>query len=413
MKRVLLISAGVGGGHVRAAQALQKSFERWRPEVEVRHVDALDFVTEAMRFAYVVPYLNLVNHLPELWGYLYKQSADKKIDSKTSRIRSIATKLQAGALKALVEEFRPDQIIATHFLPLDLFTTKAGKRKWPIPVSCVITDYAVHSFWLREWVDRYYVANDECVASLVRRGFVPERVQVTGLPIDPAFVDAAARNDARDGQFTDEGAARPDGVPPGIAADGGRRLKVLLMGGGFGVGHMVDAAKAILGIRDGVARDPSSLTPMGQPRGRGVHLTAIAGRNAETKAALEALDVPHAAQLTVRGFIEDVQEEMATADVLVSKAGGLTVTEALVMGLPMFLLDPIPGQEEHNADMLLEEGAAKKVGSLDSLEFKLDRALADPTWLAKMRVRARAIRRPNAAREIIDATGKLMHPGAN
>ena len=162
------------------------------------------------------------------------------------------------------------------------------------------------------------------------------------------------------------------------------------MGGGFGVGHMVDAARAVLG------------------KGRAVHLVAVAGKNEDTKRALEEMDVPLAAKLEVRGFIDNVQDEMAGADLLVSKAGGLTVTEALVMALPMFLLDPIPGQEEHNADMLLEAGAAKKVGSLDALEFKLEQALKDPHWLARMRDRARAIRKPDAAREIITTAAQII-----
>lgn len=391
MKRCLIISAGVGGGHVRAAQALERAFARFRPEVAVKHVDSLDFVTPTLKVAYVVPYLEMVNHLPELWGYLYKKSSDKKVDSKTSKIRSIATKLQSKRLEKLIREFQPEHVIATHFLPLDAFTGKAGSRRWPLPLTTVITDYAVHSFWLRSWVDRYFVANDDCRFALARRGFDPARIQVTGLPTDPAFADAAARADAEDRMSTDEGAARGTTKPLGPAGEA-RRLRVLLMGGGFGVGHMVDAAKAILGM------DNPRL-----PDGRRVHLTAVAGKNAETKAALEALRIPRDTEISVRGFISNVQEEMARADVLVSKAGGLTVTEALVMGLPMFLLDPIPGQEEHNADMLLEEGAAKKVGSLDALEYKLDRALESPAWLARMRASARTIRKPDAAREIVEA----------
>lgn len=397
MKRCLIISAGVGGGHVRAADALVKWFTRLHPEVVVRHVDALDYVTQQMKLAYVVPYLEMVSRMPEVWGYLYKRSLDKKIDSKTNKIRSIATKMQAAELRALIEEFRPDHILATHFLPLDVMTTKGGKRLWPTPVSCVITDYGVHSFWLRSWVDRYFVANDECAAAMVRRGFDASKVQVTGLPIDPAFADAAAANDAKDALATDEGAARPQGVPSGTAGAGGRRLNVLLMGGGFGMGHMVAAAKRILGWK---GEDP-------HVRGRRVRLVAVAGKNEDTHRELLQLKVPFEAELEVKGFITDVETEMARADVLVSKAGGLTVTEALTIGLPMFLLDPIPGQEEHNADYLLEEGAAKAVGSLESLEFKLDRALADPVWIAKMRERARAIRKPGAGKDVIDAVVKM------
>jgi len=375
--RVLIVSAGVGGGHVRAAQALERAFRRFRPGAEVRHVDALDFVTRTMKATYVRPYLEMANKLPELWGYLYERTADKRLDSRTAKLRSILTKLQSRPLQRLVAEFAPDQVLATHFTPLDMLTGRGGARKIEVPVSCVITDYAVHSFWLRAWVDRWFVASEECAAALRLRGLPPERVQVTGLPTDPAFADAAARA---------ERVPRP--------APGAGPLRVLLMAGGYGVGHMADTARAILGIRPG---------PAARPGGRPVHLVAVAGRSVPARAALEALAPPPGARLEVRGFIDDVQEEMARADLLVSKAGGLTVSEALVMGLPMFLLDPIPGQEEANADMLLEEGAAKKAGSLDALEYKLDRALAEPGWLLAMRERARAIRRPDAARQIVEA----------
>jgi len=379
MTRVLIVSAGVGGGHVRAAQALEKAFGRFRPGAEVRHVDALDFVSLAMRTTYVRPYLEMANRLPELWGYLYERTSEKRIDSKTAKLRSILTKLQSRRLQRLVAGFAPDHVLATHFIPLDMLTGRGGTRKTAVPVSCVITDYAVHSFWLRTWVDRWFVASEECATSLRLRGLPADRVQVTGLPTDPAFADAATRAEA---------APRRQGQGP---------LRVLLMAGGSGVGHMEDTARAILGIRPG---------PAGKPGGRPVRLVAVAGKSASARAALETLTPPPGARLEVRGFIDDVQEEMAQADLLVTKAGGLTVSEALVMGLPMFLLHPIPGQEEANADMLLEEGAAKKAGSLDALEHKLDRALAEPAWLLAMRERARAIRRPDAARAIVEAVAR-------
>jgi processive 1,2-diacylglycerol beta-glucosyltransferase len=202
------------------------------------------------------------------------------------------------------------------------------------------------------------------------RGIARDWVTVSGIPIDPVFAQAKDRAEMR----------RKHGLLPD-------RLTILISAGGFGVGPIAHLVKSLLELR------------------HPAQVIAIAGRSEELKAELEALrgGVPsgHRVQIHVEGYTREMDEFMSAADLLLGKPGGLTTSEALAKGLPLVVVNPIPGQEERNADHLLEEGAAIRCNNLPVLAEKIDRLLDDPARFAALQANARRLGRPDAAGDVV------------
>lgn len=375
MKRLLILSASAGAGHVRAGQALEEAARRLYPGALVRHDDVLDLTSRAYRKAYAGGFLAMVNHAPALWGHLYQSSdrgAERRLHEKVARLYD---KLEFARFRRYLRELAPDVVLATHFLPLQVLGPGRARGKDAFPVGVVVTDFDVHAFWVNETADRYFVATDELKARLAGRGIEERRIEPTGIPISGAFSSPR-----------DAGAVRAElhldaAVPT-----------VLVMSGGAGVGSMEEAVDAALAAA---------------PGGK-VQVLAVAGRNDELRARLEAKRAGRGATLVTFGFTDRIADLMSISSLAVTKSGGLTTSECLAMGLPMVIRDPIPGQEDRNADAVLEAGAGVKAHGADSLSFKLRALLADPARLGRMREAARAAGRPRAAEAIVTIAAKRL-----
>lgn len=366
--RLLFLSVSAGAGHVRAAEALASAAKRMHPDAVVENRDVLDFTAKGYRKAYAGSFLALVDRAPALWGYLYEAS-DRRGPSKEEGIRKklvqLFDKLEFDAFRRFVRGFAPDVVVSTHFLPCQVFAPSRRRGRDAFPLHVVVTDFDVHAFWAQPTADLVHVATEELKAILASRGIDATRIAVSGIPIAEGF--GAAR---------EKGAARTAlGLAPSLPT-------ALVMSGGAGVGAMEETVSALLD---------------GPP----VQLLAVAGRNEALKASLEKLRVPPGSALRAYGFVTNVEELMAAADLAVTKSGGLTTAECLARGLPMLVRDPIPGQEERNADFLLEAGAGLKAHGLASLRFKAHALLADPPRLARMSAAARSAARPRAAEAIV------------
>ncbi|MBI1854227.1 MAG: galactosyldiacylglycerol synthase [Planctomycetes bacterium] len=368
LRRILIVSASAGAGHVRAAQALEKAFAVRHPTIETRHVDILDFTHRAFRKAYARGYLLLANRLPALWGYAYAQFDRRKVDAKKAKVISVFDRIEYRAFRREVEAFAPDAILGTHFLPAAILDPERGGDGFGVPLSLVVTDFDVHSQWIHRTVSRYFVGSDEVAFRLAARGIAADRIEVTGIPIDPVFAEHADRDrirtrlGLRDGVFT-----------------------ALVMSGGLGM--------------KGIAATVAEVLKLPPP----LEVLAVCGRNREAEAAVRALAPADGVRLHAFGFVDAIQDLMVAADVAVTKSGGLSVSECLALRLPMIVWSPIPGQEERNADTLLEAGAALKAVDLDSLRYKIAKLRAEPAHLARIRNAAAAIARPDAAFAIADS----------
>jgi len=370
LKRILLLSASAGAGHVRAAEAIEKAFKQRKDSdsFEVHHFDVLNYTNKLFRHLYSKAYIDLVNKMPEVPGWVYD-----KLDKpwKNERRRLALDKLNTRPFVKLLREYQPDLIVCTHFLPAEVVSWLKAKERLASRQVIIVTDFDVHAMWLVHHYERYFVVVDEARAYLEALGIPAEKITVSGIPIDPVFAIKKDKHEMR--------------AKHGLESD---RTTILLSAGGFGVGS-VDALV-------------SSLLPL-QHRAQ---VVAICGRNQELKERLTRLAARTSRDANVIlkpfGYTKDMDELMTASDLVLGKPGGLTTSEALAKGLVFVIVNPIPGQEERNSDHLLEAAAAIRCNNLPTLSYKLDRLLADPQRFKSMQANARRMAHPNAAKEIVD-----------
>ena len=367
--RVLILSASAGAGHVRAGEAVQRAFQSAGAAREVRHLDVLQYTNPLFRNLYSKTYLDMVNTMPEVLGWLYDRLDDP---DKDDRLLVAFEKLNAGPLLKELEQFQPEIVVCTHMTPAGIISWLKSHDRINARQAIVVTDFDVHALWLCRHYEQYFVALDETRAHLEELGVPASKVTVTGIPIDPVFAEPK-----------DQTAMR---LRHGLDPDPGR-VTILVSAGGFGVGRIETLLAALEKLR------------------RPAQIVAVCGRNQELLAQVSAraAEAPADAQVKLRpvGFTTQMDELMAASDLIVGKPGGLTTSEALARGLVFVVVNPIPGQEERNSDHLLEEGAAIRCNNLPVLAYKIDRLLDDPARLAAMRASARRLGRPTAAFDVV------------
>ena len=373
--RVLLLSATSGAGHVRAGQALEKAFQA-RGDCAVEHIDALQYVSKFFQRVYDKAYISMVRRAPELMGLLYERTDQPWLHP---RRRLALDRLNTGPMIRMLKRVQPDLCVATHFLPAEIIAWLIAKKKLRARNAIVVTDYDVHAMWLCRTVDRYYVAIDEAAEYLAHIGVPREKLHVTGIPIDPLFATPVNRSEARQHLELDLNAT-----------------VLLISAGGYGIGPVEQLVRDLLALQ------------------RPWQIAAIAGKSEKTRKRLEELaraagNLPSGSpRLCPVGFTTEMDKYMAAADLMIGKAGGLTTSESLARGLPMALIEPIPGQEERNADHLLEAGAAIRCNNLPAAAWKIAALLDDSARLAKMRDAAKSLGRPAAAADIAEDALRLL-----
>jgi len=368
-RRILVLSASVGAGHLRAAEAVTLALGQLDPSATVENLDVLDFTNAAFRKFYGQAYLDLVNRTPHVLGYFYDlMDRPPSPQRKRDRLRLLVEKLNLRKLLKYLTTAPWDLIVNTHFLPAEMIAALRRQDQIATPQFTVTTDFETHRLWVNQPCDRYFTATEEGALNLHHWGVPLADIAVTGIPIHPAFT----RHDTRE-----ECLARH-----GLAGD---RPVVLQLAGGFGVGPVEKLLEGLLAVQ----------SPM--------EVVVVAGRNEELRQRLSAVVPPERHWLRVLGFTKQMDELMRAADLVVTKPGGLTTSEALACGAAMVVVNPIPGQESRNSDFLLENGAAVKINNVATLPLKLGQLLADPARLARLKENARRLGRPRAAFDVARA----------
>lgn len=366
--RILVLSAAVGAGHLRAAQAVELALKELAPDALVKNVDVLTLTNALFRKLYGQAYIDLVNAAPHVLGYLY-DALDRPTSPKSpaGNLRRLVQKLNLLKLQDLLLDEPWDVIVNTHFLPAEIIAELRRKRKLSTCQLTATTDFDTHRLWVNQPCDQYTTATDEGKAYLVHWGVPADCIRVTGIPIHPNFARPVDRQTCLRNQ--------------GLKGD---RPIVLQLAGGFGVGPIETIFRGILSIA--------------QP----LELVVVCGRNEKLKTRLAKIDAPARHRAKVIGFTTEIDQLMAAADLVVSKPGGLTTSEVLARGAAFAIVNPIPGQESRNSDYLLENGAAIKINNIPTIAHKLSALLADPARLASLKQNARRIGHPRAAYDVAE-----------
>ncbi len=366
-KKVLILSAAVGAGHLRAAEALEKAFIRQNAAAEVRNIDVLNYTNPLFRRLYGKAYIDMVNRMPEVLGWMY-DSLDKPWQNERRRLA--LDRLNTQPLIKFLKNYQPDIAVCTHFLPAEIISWLTAEEKINFPQAIVVTDFDVHAMWLAHHFERYFVALDETRVHLEKLGIPAGKITVSGIPIDPIFAEQKDKAAMREKYNLEKD-----------------KLTILVSAGGFGVGNIEHLLIALSDLK----------TP--------AQILAICGRNEELKVKLETLAAEKLNNQTVTfkpiGYTTAMDEYMSAADLIVGKPGGLTTSEALAKGLIFVVVNPIPGQEERNSDHLLEKGCAIKCNNLPTLAYKIDELVSDKSRFEQMKRNVLKFGKPNSAEEIV------------
>ena len=368
LRKVLILSASVGAGHLRAAEALEKAFKQTDSISEICNIDVLQYTNPLFRRLYGELYLDMVNAMPGVFGWIY-DSLDTPWQNEWERLA--LDRLNTQPLIEFLKNYQPDIAVCTHFLPAEIISWLTAEGEISFPQAIVVTDFDVHAMWLYHHYQRYFVAINETRVHLEKLGITPEKITVSGIPIDPVFAEHKNKIEMREKY--------------GLEKD---KLTILVSAGGFGVGNIENLLIALSELK----------TP--------AQILAICGRNEELKIKLEKLALEKLNNERVLfkpiGFTKEMDEYMSASDLIVGKPGGLTTSEALAKGLIFVVVNPIPGQEERNSDHLLEEGCAIRCNNLPTLAYKIDELVNDVSRFETMRKNVSRFARPNASREIVE-----------
>ncbi|MFZ5943262.1 MAG: MGDG synthase family glycosyltransferase [Bacillota bacterium] len=364
--KILIFSVSIGSGHDSVANALAQDIKTQAPDSQVLIVDTFKYINSILNKVVVGSYMETIKFTPKVWGYLYEQAEDGERLVDTGQILS---KLLSPKLDQLLMDFRPDVLICTHAFPVGILSVLKNKKNFKQPIISCITDFTVHSFWIHPQVDLFVIPQDDLINPFVDEGINLDKVKPFGIPIRSQFRNIPDKKTSREKLGLLE------------------RQTVLVMGGGLGLGKIEEAVYKLLHETH-------------------LQIIVIAGSNQKLKNNLELLKRDN--RLHVLGFVENVAEIMACADLIVTKPGGITCAEALAMELPMAIISPLPGQEERNTDYFINKGVAIKVKKMEYLIRELNSLCSNSLRLRHMKEMAAYLKRPNSAVNTIQEAWKIV-----
>lgn len=369
-KKFLIITASVGSGHEKAAGAIAEGIRKSFPHARLDIVDFMSWHTSAVNALMKGCYLKMLAMVPNLYEFMYQFTAGKR---KGGFIQLLMAYAMSISIKNLLRRYEPDVIICTHPFPAEAVSHLSERWRRRFLSAAVITDYSVHQMWICPHMDLYFVGCDFMEKQLMADGINQSTIHVTGIPVAQCFQHELDKAQCR--QKLNLAQEEP---------------VVLMMGGGLGLGRIGLALEQLETI------------------GESLQLVVVAGRNKELLRRAEDARQHSHHKITVYGYTDKIHQLMGAADVLLTKPGALTLTEAMSLGLPMLLHEPIPGPETDNARYMSGCGVAIWLHAGDNVAYILRQLLGDREKLAAMGEAARIARKPEAVKEIVEVIKENM-----
>lgn len=363
MKKVVIFTGSTGGGHNQAAKSLSSKFESYGYDVRV--VDILKITNKVLEKLFADGYEILSCNLPVIYRGLYNYSDRQTINVKLTKY---IYRIFKRKIYKLIREINPDLIVGTHPFIVNIISNLKQRKRLYVPFISVVTDFKAHTTYFNKYVDAYITGSTYTNSGMIERGIPEEKLYSYGIPIRQEFLlhedncDIKTSND-----FT-----------------------VLLMGGSMGI-------KAIEKVLRGLVNCKSTLK-----------IIVVCGNNKSLMNRIQS-EYKWNSNISVYGFTDKIPKLMENADVLISKPGGLTVTEALVKRLPILIPYMLPGQEEDNAEFLLNSGIALVVNDIDEIDIVVDRLVNEPEILKDMKSKIEEIAHNYSVDNIVKLGEELIN----
>lgn len=366
--KILIFYASYGGGHLNAAKSIHECIINKDKNLDVELIDCMKYVNKTVEKVTTAAYMEAAKKIPWVWGKIYADAQKGPLAHLSTR----SNKIMAIKLLKLLREKQPDLIISTHPFGSQMCSYLKRKEKISAKIATIMTDFAPHDQWLvgHETTDYFFVANSKMQKYLVSKDIPESKVFVTGIPISNRFLQNYSKQEIMTQYQLDE-----------------NKKTILFFGGGeFGIG------------KTRTFQIFESFLKCNQP----IQIIAIAGKNEKMKIAFEEIVQKYNKEHSVKilGFTNQVPEFMAISDLVVTKPGGLTTSESLASNLPMLVINPIPGQEEENAEFLEEHGIAVWIRKSDNSDEIVNNLLSNPSKLATMKENTNILAKPNSTEEI-------------
>ncbi|MBU0683975.1 MAG: hypothetical protein KJ864_06790, partial [Candidatus Omnitrophica bacterium] len=324
-KRILIFYISKFSGHFHAARAIEKGLMSVMESVKIEKINAFSYTNPILEKIINKAYTEVIKKKPEIWGNMYD---NPEVMKKTQKARSALHHFNLAKIKKLLELHNPDVVFCTQAFPCGMvadYKRLCGKN---IPLIGILTDHAPHSYWLFDEVNYYVVPFSETADILKKKGVSPDKIKVYGIPIDLKFSVLQEKLQIKKALgFRDD------------------KNVVLLMGGSQGLGAMETVANVLLNHKK-----------------RDYQLIVVTGSNRKLYNRLKRMKIiERDKDVFVLPYVDNINDLMDAADIIITKAGGMTVAETLAKRLPMLIVDPIPGHERMNTDFLTAKGAAIEV----------------------------------------------------
>ncbi len=365
--KIIITYASAGAGHLKAAEAVHAYIKENYKDVDVKSVDVLSTTDAFFSTSYNYGYSFLVRHMPIFWRLAFWVTDVKFLRWISRPIVSFADRLQTVKFSRFLTRENPDYIISAHFMTSQIAARLKRKHRITSKLITIVTDFGVHPFWISKHTDLYVVASDYTHQQLLLKGASPkDRVKELGIPISAKFSKPIDKTAVRKKLGISEG-----------------KFTVLVATGSFGIGPIEE-------IVDLLYKD--------------VQILIVCARNEKLLHQLKAKNYP--SDVVVFGFIDNIEELMSVADIIVTKPGGLSISESLVMGLMPIFISPIPGQEMENIKALEHYGVGIEIEDPEAIKNKILEFKEHPEKLNSIREKINKIKKPFATRELCDAVCK-------
>lgn len=369
MKKILIFYGTYGGGHIAAAKSIKKYIDENYEDCETTSIDCIEYINKYVNKLSTKAYEGMAKKVPKLWKTLYKRSNKGTL----SFVSHTANRVMAIKLKHVINKEKPDLIISTHPFSSQMCAYLKKHHKFKCPVATVMTDFHTHNQWLflPDNIDYFFVSNEEMKKDMVNKNHIPpNKIHVTGIPISDRFNEKL----------------EADGVYDELWLDKEKNTVLFFGGGEFGLG-----SKTTLRVLRTLIRLFKEL-----------QIVAISGKNKKMKKAFDELVEKTNTQdrVKVLEYTDKVPELMQISRAVFTKAGGLTISESLVSGLPIIIINPIPGQEEENAQFLVDSGCAIWLKKDDKFAHILKGLYRDPNKLNDMARISKELSKPNSTEDI-------------